>query len=105
MPKKQTTATASASSAAPARAAKPRTPRVKTVKHKSSPIEPATPVSVAVAVEVIPEEAVSHKIASPEERHAAISRIAYGYWESRGYQHGSAHEDWVRAEAEYFAAR
>jgi hypothetical protein len=30
----------------------------------------------------------------------AISRRAYSYWEARGFQGGSANEDWLRAEAE-----
>jgi len=89
MPKKQTTATVNASSAAPARAAKPRTPRVQTVKHsKTASIESASPV-------IAPPAAIA------EDRHTAIAKIAYGYWEARGFQHGSAHEDWLRAEAEY----
>jgi hypothetical protein len=29
-----------------------------------------------------------------------ISRLAYSYWEARGYQGGSADEDWFRAERE-----
>jgi hypothetical protein len=30
----------------------------------------------------------------------AIAKLAYSYWEARGYQDGSAEEDWLRAEAE-----
>jgi hypothetical protein len=29
-----------------------------------------------------------------------IARLAYSYWEARGYQGGSAEEDWLRAEQE-----
>ena len=36
---------------------------------------------------------------SPEE----IARLAYSYWESRGFTHGLADEDWIRAEAELLA--
>jgi Protein of unknown function (DUF2934) len=32
----------------------------------------------------------------------AIARIAYSYWEARGYQGGSPEEDWCRAEQEYY---
>lgn len=93
MPKKQTTATAPASSAVPARVVKPRTPRVQTVKHSKTPsIEVSSPVTT---VPVIAATAIA------EDRQTAISKIAYGYWEARGFQHGSAHEDWVRAEVEY----
>ena len=29
-----------------------------------------------------------------------IAKLAYSYWEARGYQGGSAEEDWARAEQE-----
>lgn len=29
-----------------------------------------------------------------------IARLAYAYWEARGYQGGSSEEDWLRAEHE-----
>jgi hypothetical protein len=29
-----------------------------------------------------------------------IARLAYSYWEARGYQGGSPEEDWLRAERE-----
>jgi hypothetical protein len=29
-----------------------------------------------------------------------VARLAYSYWETRGYQGGSPEEDWLRAEAE-----
>jgi Protein of unknown function (DUF2934) len=32
-----------------------------------------------------------------------IARLAYSYWESRGFTHGLADEDWIRAEAELLA--
>jgi hypothetical protein len=34
----------------------------------------------------------------------AISRLAYSYWEARGYVGGSAEEDWLRAEQELRAS-
>ena len=37
--------------------------------------------------------------------HAEIARLAYLYWEARGRQHGSALEDWLRAERELYARR
>ena len=30
----------------------------------------------------------------------AIARLAYSYWEARGYTNGSPEEDWLRAEQE-----
>jgi hypothetical protein len=35
-----------------------------------------------------------------EVRHEEIAKLAYSYWERRGYQDGSAEEDWFRAEAQ-----
>lgn len=77
---------ASAAPALPARAAKPRTPRVKAAQH-----------SKIVSTEPAPA-APSGADNSPE---TAIAAIAYGFWEARGCQGGSALEDWVRAEHEY----
>jgi len=81
-----------------ARVAKPSTTRVKTVKHsKATPIEvPAAPKAVE-----IPAVLTTVVSAPVEDPHAAISAIAYGYWEARGYQGGDAADDWFRAEAEY----
>jgi hypothetical protein len=33
--------------------------------------------------------------------HEQIAKIAYGYWEARGFQAGCAEQDWLRAEREY----
>jgi len=30
----------------------------------------------------------------------AVARLAYSYWEARGFVGGSAEEDWLRAEEE-----
>ena len=94
MSKKQTTVTVTASGAAPARASKPGTPRVKTVKHSKTP-------SIETASSAIPAPSVAAAPPVAEDRQTAIAKIAYGYWEARGFQHGNAHEDWLRAEAEY----
>jgi hypothetical protein len=32
--------------------------------------------------------------------HHEIAQLAYSYWENRGYEHGFADEDWLRAERE-----
>ena len=89
MPKKQVIVKETAVAAPPARAAKPKTPRVRAAKH-----------SKAVATESV----VSHADAvhtNPENSREAIAKIAYSYWESRGWLHGGDIEDWVRAEHEY----
>jgi Protein of unknown function (DUF2934) len=83
----------SATAAAAARVAKPNTPRVTAAKH-SKVIATETMIETS-SIEVV---ALPVSSVNPEE---AIAKIAYGYWESRGYQGGSPHEDWVRAEHEY----
>jgi hypothetical protein len=77
--------------ATPQRAAKPKTvktsvavksavPRVRIAKHK--------------AASVVAE-------ATPVNAQEQIAKIAYGFWEARGRQHGSSEQDWLRAEQEY----
>jgi hypothetical protein len=93
MPKK--TVTNETVAAAPARVTKPKTtrtaaakvevvskPRVKSVKHSKA----AAPAAIHV---------------EPVNAHEAIAKIAYGYWEARGFQPGSPEQDWLRAEQEY----
>lgn len=41
----------------------------------------------------------SRPVVSPEE----VAHLAYSYWEARGFTHGLADEDWIRAEAELLA--
>ncbi len=114
MPKKQPIAKATAPSAAPARSAKPRTTRVTSVKHskpqgvEAAVEEIAAPVAAPAAqpVAIAQPSAIAQPvgIAQPAENpREAIAKIAYGYWEARGYTGGSADEDWVRAEAEYLS--
>ena len=44
---------------------------------------------------------VEEECAPPDApAHEDIARLAYSYWEARGRQHGSALEDWLRAERE-----
>jgi Protein of unknown function (DUF2934) len=42
---------------------------------------------------------------TPTVGHDEIARLAHSYWIARGYQHGSAEEDWLRAERELLAKR
>ncbi|MCC6395197.1 MAG: DUF2934 domain-containing protein [Bryobacterales bacterium] len=42
-----------------------------------------------------PKAAAREMFAYP---HDEIARLAYSFWEQRGYQHGNAVEDWLRAE-------
>src|SRR5690349_4819910 len=125
MPKKQPNINETAPGAASPRATKPKAPRVRTTKHsKTQPLE-----NVVTAVEqptaLIERELVEEDVIlvasqnanssgafaeraiarepeiAGEDAHSAISKIAYSYWEARGYTDGSPLEDWVRAEQEY----
>jgi hypothetical protein len=112
MAKKQVIATEGGAAAAPARAATPKTtsPRVRTVKH-SKTIAAEAPIAAESAVAA--EPGITHIDSVPAhdtpqmhvdhvvDHHAAISRLAYSYWEARGYQGGSQDDDWLRAEREY----
>ena len=103
MPRKPAIAKETAASAKPARATKSSTPRVKAAQH--SKVVPAEPVIAAghaeKAVEKPLEKVEQPALSAPENAHDAIAKIAYGYWESRGFQGGTEIEDWVRAESEY----
>jgi hypothetical protein len=66
------------STAAPARRKPTR------AKHSASPAEkPSKPATAAAVCDPSQDE---------------IARLAYSYWEARGYAGGSSEEDWLRAE-------
>jgi hypothetical protein len=44
-------------------------------------------------------------VATAPPSHEEIARLAYAYWETRGRGHGSALEDWFRAERELLRRR
>lgn len=48
----------------------------------------------------VPNPAVQSRATISQDE---IARLAYSYWESRGFTHGLADEDWIRAEAELLA--
>lgn len=59
--------------------------------HKVPARKPAAPKPAAKA-------AAARKPAFDESAHRAeIEHEAYLLWESRGHEHGQAHQDWVRA--------
>lgn len=82
-------------------------------KHSATPAE--TPEVSAPAVPEIAEPApilsetlsvtavvpsLPAPVSSDEPAREEIARLAYSYWEARGFQGGSAEEDWLRAEIE-----
>jgi hypothetical protein len=77
--------------ATPERAAKPKTPKT------SVTVKTATP-----RVRVAKHKAATVVVEAPAVNpHDEIAKIAYGFWEARGRQHGYHEQDWLRAEQEY----
>jgi len=56
-------------------------------------------VARTAPVEVISNEAVAVEPVT-EVTSDAVAKLAYSYWEARGYQGGCPQEDWLRAEQE-----
>jgi hypothetical protein len=54
------------------------------------------PVGVVTAAE---------NVALPQHSREDVAKLAYSYWVARGYSHGQADEDWLRAEAELTGKR
>ena len=74
-------------------ASKPKTAAAATHMHtprKAQADVVPNVVPVPVASPVTPRKPTQEQIA----------RLAYSYWEARGFQHGSPEQDWFRAEAE-----
>jgi hypothetical protein len=78
-------------------AAAPARRKSATSKRTSRPaVEVSTAVTEATPVEPVAQVATS---LSNED----IARLAYSFWEARGYQGGSPEEDWLRAEQQLTA--
>jgi hypothetical protein len=60
---------------------------------------PASPVGSAVEDQNIVAQDVG-PAGTTEPAHEEIARLAYSYWEGRGFQGGSPEEDWLRAQQE-----
>lgn len=75
--------TGAAAAASPIKRRAPRTKRVET------PVDG----KVSAAPEIVEQQ----ELVVDRE---AIARLAYSYWEARGFTGGSSEEDWLRAERE-----
>src|SRR5579884_2714599 len=82
-------------------------PRRSCLKLPSKKSENPVNSGRATATPKKPSTSRLHKKATPAaaEVEAGLSReeiakLAYSFWEGRGYQGGSAEEDWLRAEAQ-----
>jgi hypothetical protein len=86
----------SASAAAPARhkpATAKRVARPAAVEVSNTPVSEPEVLPVASAAVVMPAEV----------NQDAVARLAYSFWEARGFQGGSPEADWLRAEQELSA--
>jgi hypothetical protein len=79
MAKKQTEVKAVKETVLPVKKA---APRVRTSKHRAASIP-------------MPQEEPLRKV-----QQEIVARIAYGYWEARGFRDGDPLQDWLMAEAE-----
>jgi uncharacterized phage protein gp47/JayE len=68
----------------------------KTKKAKA----PAKPRAAAgtTSKTVAKKQTVAEQVIATTPTHEEIARLAYSYWEARGYRGGSPLEDWFRAE-------
>jgi hypothetical protein len=76
---------------------KTRTARTKTASAQPDGIRKSAPRTSANTA--VPERAPSPAVVIDLSREE-VARLAYSYWEARGYQGGSPLEDWLRAENE-----
>jgi hypothetical protein len=70
-----------------------------TVKKTKAPAKPKTTTTEAKSATTKAKKTTATVTSigpSPEE----IARLAHKYWAERGFQHGAAEQDWLRAEQE-----
>ena len=98
MSKKRNTASESmiSSGTAPARARK-HAP----AKRNTDPVVEGSPSTDTTNPAATPADATStNSVVVETPTSEEIARLAYSYWEARGYHGGSPEEDWLRAEQE-----
>lgn len=87
----------------------PETIAESSVKTNAGParISAEAPIIDAVGVMAPVEEQTKVAARSSEisPSHEEIAKLAHSYWIARGYAHGSAEDDWLRAERELRAKR
>lgn len=94
MPTPKKTITKETAAVTPVRAAKPKAPKTSPVVEVASKPRVKSVTHSKTAPIVIVET-------STPGAHDQIAKIAYGYWEARGFQPGSPEQDWLRAEQEF----
>lgn len=78
------------------------TAEVDAVTPEVKPIDPGVPPAAAAVAATAAAGAGSSGPAAASVAFSTeeIARLAYSYWEQRGYQGGSPESDWLRAEQE-----
>jgi hypothetical protein len=69
----------------------------------SSIVDPVGVVTPAIEPE--PANALATASKPREVTHEEVAKLAYSYWIARGYGHGGAEQDWLRAEQELKVTR
>jgi hypothetical protein len=59
----------------------------------------------AVVIDPVGVVTAAENDALPEHSREDVAKLAYSYWVARGYSHGYADEDWLRAEIELAGKR
>ena len=82
-------------------AAPARTRKHAPAKRTTDPVVESSPSRETTTLSAAPADAPSTDAQLFEApAFEDIARLAYSYWEARGYQGGSPEEDWLRAEQE-----
>ncbi len=69
----------------------------------ASPVSRRTPRAKRTESPVVERRSTASETAVKQETFVdrdAVARLAYSYWEARGFTGGSSEEDWLRAERE-----
>jgi hypothetical protein len=66
------------------------------VRHRTG----RTKASESISTTVSRSDAARAGATDPTIDRDTVARLAYSYWEARGFAGGSAEEDWLRAERE-----
>lgn len=73
-------------------------------QHKTSSVPEPVKADSAPSTKTMAAAAASKEPTKPVS-HEEIAKLAHSYWVARGYAHGSAEADWLRAEQELQASR
>ena len=81
-------------------AAPARTRKHAPAKHTATPAVESSPSTDTDAAAPALDTAPGNAAVTEAPMFDEIAKLAYSYWEARGYEGGSPEEDWLRAEHE-----